>query len=143
MSARALNHRALGALPLQLQAKILAHHRATDDFGELISESALSLLEAGSEDTFDKIFSRARSRCRRFTQDLAHYSGPIDGNVIDKKEEEEAAERVSRKQLRARLEADLRVSKRQAQRIIKLKLEQAAVQADLFAFAGDENGVAA
>ncbi|MDA8256585.1 MAG: hypothetical protein M0Z99_13265 [Betaproteobacteria bacterium] len=129
-----LTLRALAALPPDLQQAVRANHHPADDLGELISEVALALLEAGQHETFAKIFSRARSRCRRFTQDPAHYGAALDvadaqGHEID---DAAPAPRKARALARARIEADQGVSKRTAQRRIKAQLELARVQGDLF-----------
>jgi hypothetical protein len=88
----ALTYRALAALPPALQAMARQHvqHRPTDDLSELVSELALALLELAERSTDPaRIYSRARSRLRRATQDVAHYSVPLDTEHHDIERDDE------------------------------------------------------
>lgn len=134
----ALHFRALDALPAPLAALISAHAFA-DELQELVQEAALALT-ASPGDSVQAIYGRARSNVRRFSQDLAHYARGIDGITEAEATAEQIelpAAKLTRKQARARIEADLGISTSAARRLLKKQLERMRENGDLFA--GDES----
>lgn len=132
-----LTQRALAELPRELQQQI-CQHRHGDDLGDLIQQTWLTWLEflqAGGKKTPAEIFARARSDVRRFTQNPAHFGRGFD--TLDADEitttPGSGSDAGQRKVFRARVEADLSVSKRRAQQLVKRKLDaHAQGQGDLF-----------
>jgi len=72
-------------LPPALAAIARQHARQyPSDRAELLSELWIALLEAGANVDANSIYAVARSRCRRYTQDPAHYSCALDvADVVD------------------------------------------------------------
>lgn len=138
-----LTFRTLSTFPAELQSYALAH--AYDDFDELVQQVALALLEAKSGDTLRAIFNRARSACRRYTQDLAYYGRGLDGiadPATDDKPDDEPPSGGGRKrrELTREIAADRGVTARRARQIVAEQVQRAK-RGDLFA--GYESGVAA
>lgn len=131
----ALHFRALAALPAPLAALVRAHEYA-NEIADLVQEAALAALLAKPGDSAQQIYNRARSRVRRFTQDPAHHGACIDGREVGAGA---ASASPTRKQVRARVQADLGLSTRSAQRALKKQLERMRQNGDLFA--GDESEV--
>lgn len=132
----ALTYRTLATFPLELQSQVRAH--CFDDLDELVQQVALALLEARRDDTVRSIFSRARSAVRRFTQDAAHFGRDLA--VADAAADDDEPQALTRKQIRARIQADIGISTRGAQRMLKQQIERMRENGDLFV--ADESGVA-
>lgn len=131
----ALTARTLATFPAEIQAQILSHR--FDDLDELVQAAALALLEARSGDTMSQIFKRARSAARRFTQDLAHHSRPLDAvaevAVADRQEPTPTRRRdITREIVQAH-----GVTPRRARQIVAGQIERARMNGDLF---GDDDG---
>jgi hypothetical protein len=127
-----LTFRALGALPVELQSLARAHVAAhpSDDLGDLVFEIALAALElAGRGTDAQSIFSRARSRLRRITQDPAHFSVMLDEHHDIPQDGEPTPTR--RVDIVREVAARQRVTARRAQQIIRAQLARSA-QGDLF-----------
>jgi hypothetical protein len=133
----ALTFRALAALPQPLQAMARAHvqQHPCDDLGELISELALAALELTdrSTDAAHNIYARARSRLRRATQDVAHYSVTLDierhDTAADDADDEPSL--IRRQDIVLDVQQRKRVTLRRAQQLVRRQIERAA-QGDLF-----------
>ena len=137
MSSSSLTFRALAALPPALQTLARAHVAAhpSDDINDLISELAISALEFADRATDPaRIYSRARSRLRRQTQDPAHYAAGIDIERHDAPQDDEPS-LIRRQDIVREIAQRQRVSLRRAQQLVKQQIERAA-QGDLFIEAG-------
>lgn len=132
----ALTLRTMSTFPDELQHRIRAH--AYDDFDELVQQVALALLEAGRDDTMRAIFNRARSACRRFTQDIAHYGRDIEGiaDVADTPTHTPDGGKKQR-EIAREIATDHGVTARRARQIIAAQLRRAR-QGDLFAGGGSD-----
>jgi gamma-glutamyl:cysteine ligase YbdK (ATP-grasp superfamily) len=128
-----LTYRALAALPPALQALARQHVQLhpTDDIGELVSEIALALLELAERSTDARIYSRARSRMRRATQDVAHYSAPLEHDI---EQQDDEPSLIRRADIVREVQQRQHVTRRRAQQIVRRAVER-AMQGDLFAFA--------
>lgn len=135
----ALSLRILATFPDGLQSLVRAH-AYLGEIDELIQQVALALIEARHSDTLAKIFNRARSACRRYTQDLSHYSLGLDGIAADDKPDDEPPPGGGRKRREITREAaaDRGVTTRRARQIVAEQVRRAK-QGDLFA--GYEGGV--
>lgn len=142
ISLHSLHHQALATFPAPLAGLIRAHKYA-DEIADLAQEAALAMLAAPGASAAT-IYKRARSAVRRYTQNPAHYAAGgdtldalSDGDTLD------AAADVprTRRQIRRQIEADLGLSTRDAQRLLKKQLERMQENGDLFAH--DESGVTA
>lgn len=135
----ALTLRTMRTLPAELQHRIRAHR--FDDADELVQQVALSLLEASRDDTMRAIFNRARSACRRFTQDLAHYGRALD-RVADLAAADADDDQPRRGQKRRDITRDIaetfRVTPQRAGQIVDAQVRRAA-QGDLFADDGSSD----
>lgn len=123
-----LTARALGTLPAELQSLCRGHRR--DDFDEIVQAAAVSFFECPSLG-LGKVFSRARSAVRRFTQDAAHHGRALNAD-LDAAEEAESGAFISHKQIRRQVEVELSINKRTAQRRLKRQLERIRQGGDLF-----------
>lgn len=133
----AMTRRALGALPPPLQAFVRSDKY--NEAADLIGQLAIAWLEAAPEDTLEKIYNKARSACRRFTQDKSHYSVSYDPLAHDVKTTDEQSEWAPTKRADRvkELAEHLGVTPRRAQQILKAQLEKAGRDGDLFAGASD------
>jgi hypothetical protein len=128
-----LTYRALAALPLPLQALARQHVAAhpSDDLSELVSEIALAALELADAATdAQRIYSRARSRLRRHTQDVAHYAAGIDDAHHDIERDDEQCG-LTRADIVREIAQRQRVTLRRGQQIVRRAVERAS-QGDLF-----------
>lgn len=133
----ALTIRTLATFPPELQARCRAH-RFMDELDDLVQACAVELLQAHAGDTLAQIFSRARSACRRFTQDLAHYSREIDAELDAAPDDEPSPGGGGRRrEITREVAARQGVTRRRAQMLVAEQIERAR-QGDLFA--GDESG---
>jgi hypothetical protein len=142
MSSSSLTFRALAALPLPLQTLARQHvqQHPRDCLDDLISELALAALEFADRATdASSIYNRARSRLRRQTQDVAHFSAPLDDEHQDIERDNEPTP-TRRADIVREVQQRQRVTARRAQQLVKQQLARAAM-GDLFI--GDESGVAA
>jgi len=133
----ALTWRALGALPPALRALARQHVQChpCDDLGDLISELAVAALELANRATDPaRIYSRARSRLRRATQDPAHYAVGIDIERHDIERDDEPTP-IDRRDIVREVARQHHESLRRAQQIVRRQIERAA-RGDLFAGAG-------
>jgi hypothetical protein len=129
----ALTFRALGALPMPLQAMARQHvqQHPADDIGELVSELAIAAIELADAATNPAhIYNRARSRLRRATQDPAHYAAGIDIEWHDAIADDELSA-LCRRDIVRDVAARQHVTARRAQQLVKQQLARAA-QGDLF-----------
>lgn len=136
----ALTLRTLSTFPNELQHRIRAHAARFGDLDELVQQVALSLLEASRDDTMRAIFNRARSACRRFTQDLAHYNRALDavaGLAAADADDDQPRRGLKRRDITRDMAETFRVTQRRAGQIVDKQLKRAA-QGDLFA--GDGSG---
>ncbi len=129
----ALTLRTLATFPAELQTWIRAHAARFGDIDELVQQVAVVLLEASRDDTIRTIFNRARSACRRFTQDLAHYGRGLDG-VADTHTHAPDGGKKKREIARS-ISADYGVTTRRARQIIAAQVKRAQ-QGDLFGGGG-------
>jgi ABC-type transporter Mla subunit MlaD len=135
----ALTFRALATLPQPLQTLARAHVAAhpCDDLDDLISELAIATIElAGVASDARRIFARARSRLRRATQDVVHYSASIEDARHDVPHDDEPTP-IDRRDIVREIAARQRVTTRRAQQLVKRQVERARL-GDLFAGAGGE-----
>jgi ABC-type transporter Mla subunit MlaD len=131
----ALTFRALGALPPALQQLARQHieHHPYDDINDLIGELSLALLElADAAPDATRVFSRARSRLRRATQDVAHYAASIDDARHDTAQDDEPTP-ARRKDIVREVARQQHVSLRRAQQLVRRQIERAQIIGDLFA----------
>jgi len=129
----ALTFRALSALPpvLQEMARQHARQHPADELGELVSEIAAALLELDDKAADPAlVFSRARSRLRRATQDPAHYSVTL-GDAHHDIERDAEPTPARRADIVREIAQQRRVSVRRAQQLVKSQIER-AMQGDLF-----------
>lgn len=131
----ALTFRTLGTLPAELQSQIRAHH--FDDLDEIVQAAALALLEARAGDTMSKIFSRARSATRRFTQDLAHHSTGIDAVAESAVAGRQEQTPMCRRDITREVAQQYGVTPRRARQIVAEQIERTKINRDLFV--DDEN----
>jgi hypothetical protein len=137
----ALTFRALATLPQPLQTLARAHvavHPA-DNLDDLISELAIAQLEAVDQTTDAAcIYSRARSRLRRTTQDPAHYGAPLDIERHDiGVEQDDETTALRRSDITREVARQHDVSLRRAQQLVRRQIERTRL-GDLFAGAGGE-----
>jgi hypothetical protein len=133
-SSLSLTFRALSSLPPALQALARQHVAAhpCDDLSELVSELAIAALELADRSTdAAHIYSRARSRLRRATQDPAHYSAPLDDAHHDIEQDDEPTP-TRRADIVREIAQQRRVTTRRAQQIVRRQIERAGM-GDLFA----------
>ena len=131
----ALTLRTLATFPSELQARCREH--IYDDIDELVQQVALALLQARAGDTLRVIFNRARSACRRFTQDAAHYGRALDG-VADTHTPACGGGGEKKREIAREISADLGVTTRRARQVIAAQLRRAE-QGDLFADDGSDD----
>lgn len=129
----ALTIRTLATFPPELQARCRAH-RFMDELDDLVQACAVELLQAHAGDTLAQIFSRARSACRRFTQDLAHYSRELE-DAADDGGDEPSPGGGRRREITRRVAEQQGVTRRRAQMLVAAQIERAR-QGDLFS--GDD-----
>jgi len=131
----ALTFRALSGLPPALQVLAREHVAAhpADELGDLVSEIAIALAELRGAPA-EVIYSRARSRIRRATQDPVHYSCGIDIERHDAEQDDEPTA-LCRRDIVREIAQRQHVTRRRAQQIVRRALERAA-QGDLFFEAG-------
>ncbi len=131
-----LTLRALAELPAPLANKVRAHaYRA--ETADLISEVWISLAEASAGDSLGKIFNRARSRTREFSQDPAHYGVAIYGREDLAEGDAPVYSARVRGEASASMAAREGISRRAAQYRIKKQRERGEQgQGDLFGEAG-------
>jgi len=136
-----LTFRALAALPAALQTLARQHvQQYPDDLDDLISELAIALLELADRATdASRVFARARSRIRRATQDLAHYSVPLDIERHDVEQDDEDETTLRRQDIVREVAERQRVTLRRAQQIVRRAIERAN-QGDLFINVNNEGG---
>jgi hypothetical protein len=137
-----LTYRALAALPSGLQTLAKQHVAAhpADDINDLIGELAVAALEIVDAATDPaRIYSRARSRVRRQTQDPARYSVTLDDAYHDIERDDEPS-LIRRADIVRDVQQRQRVTMRRAQQIVRRQIARVA-QGDLFI--GDESGVLA
>lgn len=132
----ALTARTLGTLPAELQQQIRAHR--FDDLDELVQAAALALLEAKRGDTLAQIFNRARSNVRRFSQDVAHHSRPLDGvaEIADGGGDEPSP--LRRRDIAREIAREHGVTARRARQIVAEQIARAKTNRDLFADDGND-----
>lgn len=135
----ALTARTLCTLPAELQTQIRAHRH--DDLDELVQAAALALLEAKSSDTMSQIFKRARSAARRFTQDLAHHSRPLDAVAEVAVTDRQEPSPTRRRDITREIVQQHGVTQRRARQIVQEQIARAKANRDLFA--DDESEVQA
>jgi hypothetical protein len=133
-----LTFRALAALPLPLQQLARQHvqHHPADDINDLIGELAVAAIELADAATdAAHIYSRARSRLRRATQDVAHYAVGIDPERHDIEQDDEPSA-LRHADIVREIAQQQRVTKRRAQQIVRRAVERAQIIGDLFAEGG-------
>lgn len=128
-----LTLRTLLTFPAELQHRVRAHR--LDNIDELVQQVALALLEASRDDTMRAIFNRARSACRRFTQDLAHYGRSLDG--VANADTHTPAGAKKKRGIAREVSADFRVGVARARQIVRAQIERARM-GDLFADDGSD-----
>jgi len=103
----------------------------------LVGELAIAAIEfADAAADPARIYSRARSRLRRATQDPAHYSAPLDIERHDAIADDDAEPTPARRAGIVREIAQRqRVTLRRAQQIVRRAVDR-AMQGDLFAGSG-------
>lgn len=134
-----LHFRALAALPAPLAALCRAH-AYVDELQELVQEAALALLAAPG-DSAQRIYNRARSRVRRYKQNPAYYASNSTTSLDDlaaPEADNDELPALTRKQIRAQIQADLGLNTRDAQRLLKKQLKRMRENGDLFAESGND-----
>lgn len=131
----ALTLRALALLPSAERAKIRAH-KYLDELEDLVQNAWIELLEMESGDTMRSLADRARSDSRRFTQDPAHYSRPLDG-IADVAVDKQPTRARKKKEIVLEITADFKVGKRRGRQIVDRQIDRARL-GDLFADDGSD-----
>lgn len=137
----ALTLRTLRTFPQELQARCRAH-RFMDELDDLVQACAVELLQAKRTDTLAQIFNRARSACRRFTQDLAHYSRELDAELDaapGNDGEPSPGGGGRRREITRRVAEQQGVTRRRAQQLVAAQVKRAR-QGDLFSGEGNDGG---
>lgn len=127
----ALTARALALLPAPLQSFCKTDSKY-NDIAELVSECHAQLLAADADTDLLTIYQRARSACRRYTQDLSHYSrkfSSIEHSVAAPEPAEPTPDR--RRDYVRRIAEERGVTLRRAQQIVKQMLADAERQQGL------------
>ena len=78
-------------------------------------------------------FTTARARLRRQTQDVVHYSAPIDDAYHDIEQADEPTP-TRRADIVREIAAHQHVTVRRAQQIVKSQIERTQIVGDLFGF---------
>jgi hypothetical protein len=128
----ALTARALALLPAPLQS-FCRHDSKYNDIAELVSECHAQLLAADADTDLLTVYKRARSACRRFTQDISHYAScydSIDHSVPSPEPAEPTPDR--RRDYVKRIAEERGVTLRRAQQIVKQMLADTERQQGLF-----------
>lgn len=127
----ALTARALALLPGPLQS--FCRSDKYTDFAELVSECHAQLLAADADTDLLTVYKRARSNCRRYTQDISHYAScyhSIDHAVPAPEPAEPTPDR--RRDYVRRIADERGVTLRRAQQIVKQMLADGQRQPGLF-----------
>lgn len=127
---------ALQALPPGLARQARAHvEKYPDSIDDLIGEIAIALLSLPAGTAHERVFDKARSACREFTQDLAYYSGVIDDDeedIVVVKPADPRRERVAAKIDIKEIQDRYKVGRARAYQIRAQLVAEEKCQADMF-----------